>query len=137
MKTPQDEARRWLEQARNDLEAARALTASGFHAQACFMAQQAAEKAAKALHFAGGARLVIGHSVAQILAGLPPAEGVSPDLVKAGHLLDQYYIPTRYPNGLPGGTPADAYGPDQSKAALAAAQSVLDFVARHPTPPGS
>src|SRR5439155_18855971 len=29
------------------------------------------------------------------------------DLEEAARRLDQYYVPTRYPNGLPGGTPAD------------------------------
>ena len=35
----------WLNQAENDLELARLATEQGFHAQACFFAAQAAEKA--------------------------------------------------------------------------------------------
>ena len=44
--------------------------------------------------------------------------------------LDQYYIPTRYPNGLPGGIPADAYTRTDGDRALALCGSVIDLVAR-------
>ncbi|MBT9258277.1 MAG: HEPN domain-containing protein, partial [Clostridiales bacterium] len=46
-----DEARRWLEQARIDLDAAKSNKASHPYA-ACFLAQQAAEKAMKAVQLA-------------------------------------------------------------------------------------
>ena len=41
--TPRVEA--WIRQAQNDLEAARFTAGQGFHAQACYLAGQAAEKA--------------------------------------------------------------------------------------------
>jgi HEPN domain-containing protein len=40
-------------------------------------------------------------------------------------LLDPYYVPTRYPNGLPGGVPFEAFGAGQAAAALDAATSFL------------
>ena len=42
--------------------------------------------------------------------------------------LDQYYIPTRYPNGLPGGIPADAYTKVDAARALDLATRVIDLV---------
>jgi HEPN domain-containing protein len=42
--------------------------------------------------------------------------------------LDQYYIPTRYPNGLPGGIPADAYTRSDGERALALCRAVVDLV---------
>jgi HEPN domain-containing protein len=42
---PRIEAERWLAQATSDLEFARLGLREGFHAQACFQCQQAAEKA--------------------------------------------------------------------------------------------
>jgi len=33
-------------------------------------------------------------------------------------LLDQYYIPTRYPNGLPDGIPSEAYNKTQAREAV-------------------
>ena len=45
------EARRWLETAREDLDAARALMASNRFSHSCFFSQQAGGKALKALWF--------------------------------------------------------------------------------------
>jgi HEPN domain-containing protein len=43
--------------------------------------------------------------------------------------LDQYYISTRYPKGLPGGIPSQFYDdPDEAKAAMKLAKSVMDLV---------
>ena len=44
--------------------------------------------------------------------------------------LDRYYIPTRYPNGLPGGIPADAYTKDDAERALGRSGAVIDLVTR-------
>jgi len=57
---PREEARRWLAQAENDLAFTEHSIRGGFHAQACFSAQQVAEKAVKAVHYLRGARAVIG-----------------------------------------------------------------------------
>jgi HEPN domain-containing protein len=43
---------------------------------------------------------------------------------------DGCYIPTRYPNGLPGGIPAEAYPQETARDAVALARQVVDFVAR-------
>ncbi|WP_049757167.1 HEPN domain-containing protein [Ammonifex degensii] len=42
--------------------------------------------------------------------------------------LDKYYIPTRYPNGLPGGIPAEAFDEADGQRALELARLVIDFV---------
>jgi len=42
--------------------------------------------------------------------------------------LDKYYIPTRYPNGLSGGIPAEAFDEDDARKALEMARGVIDFV---------
>jgi len=42
--------------------------------------------------------------------------------------LDQYYIPTRYPNSLPGGIPHKVYTGRQAAQALESARQVLDTV---------
>lgn len=118
------EAGRWLAQAASDLAFARVGVREGFYAQSCFICQQAAEKALKALHYAAGARVVLGHSLVELLAQLPA--GAAPTgLRTAAQQLDQYYIPTRYPNGLPGGVPAEVFTHEQATEALAFAQEFL------------
>lgn len=67
MRRPKAEARRWLAQAENDLAFAELGLREGFFAQTCFICQQAAEKALKALCYLRGDRVVLGDS----LDGLP------------------------------------------------------------------
>ncbi|RMF25246.1 MAG: HEPN domain-containing protein [Deltaproteobacteria bacterium] len=112
------EARRWLAAARDDLEFSRHAAAGGYHAPACFYAQQSAEKAVKALHFARGARAVIGHNIRSLIERLDPREPRLDRLVDDARELDLFYIPARYPNGLETGTPGEAFSAAQSKRAI-------------------
>lgn len=126
---PQAEARRWLAQARSEIAFARVGLREGFYAQACFHCQQSAVMALKTLHYLGGARLVIGHSLVELLAPLTDAH---PDLVSLRSVaarLDQLYIPTRYPNGLPGGVPAEVFSREQASEAIDEAARVIDLAA--------
>jgi HEPN domain-containing protein len=100
MKPGREAARRWLRRAEHDLAIARGHQQRGDFSDACFMAEQAAQKALKALLIAHGHRSVPIHSVAQLTercAQIHPAFAVH---ITAGRVLDQYYIPTRYPDAL-------------------------------------
>jgi len=63
MKDSHGEAVRWLRQAENDLDFARLALKKSFFHQACFISQQAAEKALKSIPYALGERVVLGHSL--------------------------------------------------------------------------
>jgi HEPN domain-containing protein len=115
-------AQDWLDQARNDLEWGRASAGSGFHSQACFIAQQVAEKALKALAYFRGAELVRGHSVAMVCHELE----INGELEEAALRLDQYYIPTRYPDAQPAGAPFRFFSASQSSEALALAARFVE-----------
>lgn len=123
---PRAEAERWLTQARSDLDFARLGLREGFFAQACFQCQQAAEKALKAIHYLGGARFVPGHSLVELLAPILDRHPGLAALVPGARHLDQLYIPTRYPNGLPGGVPAEVFSSDQATAAIDDATKFLE-----------
>lgn len=124
---------RWISTARDDIEAARILTENGKHAHACFLCQQAAEKSVKALHYCLDSD-PWGHSVKKLIAGLESVDSqahatLTPYVDDAAR-LDRFYIPTRYPNGLPELTPAEAYSRDDALAALAAAVAIIAVVGR-------
>ncbi len=123
------EARRWLRQATDDLEAAEALAAVGKNAQAAFMAQQTGEKALKAYWI----HLDLepwGHSVARLIKDLPEAERAAwLPLLEVALALDKLYIPTRYPDALAELTPSEAYTAREASVAIAHARSILDAVA--------
>jgi len=125
MTDPRTEAQRWLAQAENDLEFAEHGLRLGYNAQTCFLAQQVGEKAVKAVHYLRGARVVLGHSVDGLLERLadPTADALRPGATE----LDQFYVPTRYPNGLPGNVPYRAYTAEQASRALEAARRIVDF----------
>ncbi len=120
-------ARDWLEQATHDLEQAEDSRRAGRHDWACFAAQQAAEKAVKALHLRSGQE-AWGHVVAKLLAELPPSLGVPENLIEKARVLDNFYIPARYPNSHPEGAPFEHYGTIQSEEALRYAREIVEFV---------
>lgn len=90
------------------------------------MAQQAAEAAVKALHL-DHKQDAWGHSVRILLEELPASARPLPELIEAGRVLDNYYIPARYPNGHESGAPKDHYGPRQSEEAMRCAREVVEY----------
>jgi HEPN domain-containing protein len=118
----------WFSQAVRDLEQAEDSRLEGRHEWACFAAHQAAEKAVKALHLHLGQE-AWGHVIARLLRDLPVPPGPVPeDLVEMARVLDNFYIPTRYPNGHPEGAPFEHYGRLQSEEAIKYARSIIEFV---------
>jgi len=117
----------WLRHARSDLALARLAAAREdvLPEQACFHAQQAAEKALKAVHYLKGERLVFGHSALELLNRLLPEHQELVILREPARLLDRYYIPTRYPNGLPGGSPFESFQRGDLESALDMAERVV------------
>ena len=129
------EAERWRRQAVNDLEFARVAVRERFYAQACFIAQQAAEKAVKAVAYGLGERTVIGHSLVTLISRYRDRVSELNHLQELAGILDQYYVPTRYPNGLAGGVPFEAFGESQAAAAVDAADRFVQLAERHAQPP--
>lgn len=115
----------WFRQAEADLAHARHAIDGGHHEWACFAAQQAAEKAVKAAHQALG-QDAWGHSVTELLQALQgQVAAVGEPLLDRARALDKLYVPTRYPNGLPSGAPADYYTRTEAERAIADAEAIL------------
>ena len=108
-RSDQNEAMRWLEQAEADREGAQILFEGGSYHLACFVGQQVAEKAVKAFLYSRGEDLVIGHSVETLCRWAAEFDSDFEKLRDKIAPLDAYYIPTRYPNGLPDSIPAKIY----------------------------
>ena len=122
------EAFRWLMQAKRDLDDAEYSKKGKRHNLACFLAQQSAEKALKAYLFFKGAEEVWGHSVAELSHNASDFDNRFIELGKTAASLDKYYIPTRYPNGLPGGIPSDAFIKEDADLAIRIANKVISLV---------
>jgi HEPN domain-containing protein len=119
----------WLDQAERDLSRAAIDIQYEFWEWACFTAQQAAEKAVKALLMNRGYS-VWGHAITPMLRSL---ENIAVPDAMVGHaqLLDAYYIPTRYPNGFAEGKPADYYNRAKAEEAVDAATQIVRFCRDH------
>lgn len=134
-------ALRWLQTAEDDLRAAHALLEAGLHAHACFAAQQCGEKAMKALWYLVGED-PWGHSIMKLVATLPQRDDIAAiaTWMNKAAGLDKFYIPTRYPNGLPDLTPGQVYlredarsGIDMAGYSLEAAQVIIAGEERTPS----
>ncbi|PWH13421.1 MAG: DNA-binding protein [Ardenticatenia bacterium] len=126
--TPRDEGRRWLEQAQTDLKWTRHLLDAGAYYLVCFLAQQTAEKALKAFLYAQGEEMVTGHSVRSLCRRAAAYDASFENYLDEWGILDSYYIPTRYPNGLPGDIPARVYHQAAAHSALTLAEAVVTYV---------
>jgi len=125
---PVVEGRRWLLQGEQDLNDAEFNLSGKRYNVACFLAQQSAEKALKAYLFSKGAEEVWGHSVAELCKDAQTFDPEFGQLETVAAPLDKYYIPTRYPNALPGGIPSKAFDENDAKRAIRLAKEVIDFV---------
>ena len=116
-------AKDWLHQAENDFLWAEDSAASGHYYGACFLSQQVADKSLKSIALFQGYDQVRSHSVLSICIALK----INGELEKMARVLDQYYISTRYPDGLPEGHAGLFYTEDQAKDALEKAKKFLEY----------
>ncbi|MCX6383575.1 MAG: HEPN domain-containing protein [Actinobacteria bacterium] len=123
-----EDALRWVLQSGKDLEAAKYNFGGRLFNVACFLAQQSAEKMLKAFLIKHGDNTIWGHSVADLVDDCSHIDSSFESLFRIAGPLDKYYIPTRYPDGLPGGIPSNAYIEEDAKMAISMAEEIMDFV---------
>ena len=124
------EAKRWFQQAFYDLQAARWNIQGRFYDTACFLAQQAGEKALKSLLYYEGARrtALLTHSLVEMIReGEKKVKALS-RLLDQARELDLHYIPSRYPNGIPSGYPHQFYGKKVAQEAVTASEKIFSSV---------
>jgi HEPN domain-containing protein len=101
--------RSWLRRARSNLTRARLLAGEPgvLYEDLCFDAQQAVEKALKAVLVQRGARVPKTHSLAELLTLVQKAGIEVPAEIQEATLLAPYAVETRYPGLWEEVTPAD------------------------------
>jgi HEPN domain-containing protein len=133
MKRPhKKESLRWFTQAKDEFQDADDLRKRGRFYLALFLFQQATEKAFKAYLYlkVKSVEVFYTHSIDDLLK---MALEIDPEFeeVRQSKKLDKYYIPTRYPNGLPGGVPSRYFDdPAEAEEAMHLAKSVVELVER-------
>jgi HEPN domain-containing protein len=131
MKRPhKEESLRWFAQAKDEFQDADDLRKRGRFYLALFHFQQAAEKVLKAYLYlkVESFEVFYTHSIDELLG---MTLEIDPDFKASvgAKKLDQYYIPTRYPNGLPGGIPSRYFDdPKEAQEAMELAKSLIGLV---------
>ena len=131
MKRPhKEESLRWLTQAKDEFQDADDLRKRNRFYLALFHFQQAAEKALKAYLYlkVKSVEVFYTHSIDDLLE---MTFDISPDFKEVNQVkkLDRYYIPTRYPNGLPGSVPSRYFDdPKEAEEAMELAKSLIGLV---------
>lgn len=120
-----------MRQAERDLDDAKFLKEGVRYNLACFMGQQAGEKALKAYLYFHGAEDVWGHSLADLCEDAKILNAMFDVIKSLAVLLDKYHDLTRYPHLLPGGLPSEAYDDTDAERAIHIAGEVISFVKVH------
>jgi len=116
----------WLNQAVKDLEAAQKMAEAGSFEWSCFVAQQAAEKALKAV-FQKLNAVAWGHSTLDLMRVLSKRMAVDEELLDCARSLDKYYVTTRYPSSFESGSPYEYFTNKDAEHALICSRRVIEF----------
>lgn len=131
MKRPKkEESIRWFTHAKDEFNDADDLRIRERFYLALFHFQQASEKALKSYLYlkVKSIEIFYTHSINDLLKMAIEFDTDFND-VTSSKKLDQYYIPTRYPNGLPGGIPSRYYDdPEEAENAMKLARNLIDLV---------
>lgn len=131
MKKPiKEELLRWFTQAKDEFEDADDLRKRGRFYLALFHFQQAAEKALKAYLYlkVKSVEVLYTRSIGELSEMALEIDKDFKEVVSAKK-LDIYYLPTRYPNSLPGGVPSRYFDdPKEAEEVMHLAKSVIDLI---------
>lgn len=123
-------AQQWLDRATEDHAVAQLVCRERHASHACFLAQQCIEKALKAYLLARINAYPRAHKLVDLLSECEKLQREFSQFRDACIIVDQYYIPTRYPNGIPGSLAAGLPGNQEAAEAIDAADQILIFVAK-------
>ena len=102
---PPDDPREWLNRARSNLACAKASVPHAYVEDLCFDAQQAAEKAVKAVFIRRGERFPFIHDLEELLRRLEQTGLKIPKYVWEAKELTPFALVTRYPGRVGPVTP--------------------------------
>lgn len=128
MKDKKEEALRWIKQVKEDLEVAKYNHQGKKFFVSCFYSHQAVEKTLKGYLIYKGIEYIWGNSILNLLKECLKFDKNFNKFKEKVVLLDRFYIPTRYPNGLPGGIPAEFFTEKDSNEAISIAEEIYNFI---------
>ena len=127
MKQPRQNALRWIRDAENTLRHAELNCQWEAYNVACFLAEQVAQKALKAVLYLDGARFISTHSVSELIREASQKRPGLLPLRAQAVILDQYYLTTRYPDAVAApAIPSEIFTKEQAEDALRIARTIFE-----------
>jgi HEPN domain-containing protein len=120
--------KQWLDIATEDLTVAHLVFEEEHLAHTCFLSQQCIEKSLKAYLISKANTYPRTHNLVILLNQCEMLEPTFSQFRAECITIDQYYVPTRYPDAIPGGLPTGSPTEQQARKAITAAEIILQFV---------
>ena len=117
----------WLFFATSDLKSEEASYEFKIYHIVCFHSQQAAEKILKALYILNNQEIPRTHDLLYLLTKSKSKDKII-ELKEQLNLLNQFYVPTRYPEALPGSLPERLPDKKDAMKAIECAKEILKFM---------
>ena len=124
------EPRRWLKFAQEDLVAAETMLEKGIYNLACFHSQQGIEKGLKGFLRSRKEAIPRTHALVELVARCVTFDKDFSGLEETCRKLDPYYIPTRYPDALPGAGPEGLPDREEAEEAVMLLRNGLQWIKR-------
>lgn len=119
----------WLAKAEDDIGFAALGFEHHYYSQVCFLSQQASEKSLKGLLIAKTEKHPRLHNLTELVGRCAEHVPKITQLEEIARILDQYYIPIRYPDGVPGGLTTGLPTEEHAREALEGARRIYSFCA--------
>lgn len=126
--TGAERAKEWLRFAHDDLRSAEILLRETIFNEVCFHSQQCAEKIIKAFLVVHDKPVPKTHRLVDLLEEALKCDSQLEQLRKDCIILDQYYIPTRYPDAVIGSKPLGLPLREDAEEAVQIAKSIFQLI---------
>lgn len=114
--------------AKDDLDFAKVGLESGYYSQVCFLSQQSVEKCLKAFLVYQKRTYPKTHKLVELWKLCQEIEKELSILEEKFKIIDEYYIPSRYPDAIPGSSPLAEPSIDNATEALDTAFTVYRII---------
>jgi len=126
-------ANNWFQFAEEDLLMAEIALENKVYNQVCFHSQQGVEKILKGFLLEHAKTVPRTHFLSELIQECGKADSDFRIFGERCSILDDYYIPTRYPDALPGLLPDGLPSESDARQALSFLQEIKEFVdSKHP-----
>ena len=119
---------KWIYFAEQDLNFAKSGLKDKFYSHVCFLSQQAVEKTCKAFLIYNNLNYPKTHKIVEIINSNKKLLNMLKKYIDEIKLLDAFYIPTRYPDGIPGSLSEGLPDKKDAESSLSIAEKIFNII---------